>query len=209
MTTPDALARVRDADLSALDHADVPFEMIVERLNLSRSQAHSPVYQVMINLQDTQDVRFDMAGTAVELIEQHRDLTDLDLSVSTLPQLETLSAAARAAPRSPCRRASRARRGHASWWPTPRTPPPCSPPRVWLLPYWRRGSGGRRRFVHGHRATREMIPRHTGPRVQRQGVGIRRPKRASLRGRLASEGPAANLGTVARRGASGASQEAG
>jgi len=88
-------------------------------------------------------------------------------------------------------------------------PPPCSPPRVWLLPYWRRGSGGRRRFVHGHRATREMIPRHTGPRVQRQGVGIRRPKRASLRGRLASEGPAANLGTVARRGASGASQEAG
>ncbi|MEV5392256.1 amino acid adenylation domain-containing protein, partial [Nocardia farcinica] len=43
---------VRDTDLAAFDHALVPFEQLVDALNPVRSQAHSPLYQVALTLQN-------------------------------------------------------------------------------------------------------------------------------------------------------------
>ncbi len=47
-TVAELLAQVRARSLAAYEHQDVPFEVLVERLNPTRSRAHSPLVQVVL-----------------------------------------------------------------------------------------------------------------------------------------------------------------
>ncbi|WP_194813675.1 non-ribosomal peptide synthetase [Nocardia sp. XZ_19_385] len=97
----DLLHRVRDADLDAFAHADVPFERLVEVLNPARSQAHHPLFQVMISVQnhpvrvlelpglriDAEDVdagiaKFDLQFTLTETHTETREPAGITLSVN-------------------------------------------------------------------------------------------------------------------------------
>src|SRR5262249_26848594 len=74
-TVAELLAQVRGRSLAAYEHQDVPFEVLVERLNPTRSLTHPPVVQVVLAWQN-------FAGPDTDLVA---GLALGDLRVSPLP----------------------------------------------------------------------------------------------------------------------------
>lgn len=64
-TFADLLAQVRRRSLSAYEHQDVPFELLVERLKPTRSMAHHPLVQVVLAWQNFGWQAGDAAGLSL------------------------------------------------------------------------------------------------------------------------------------------------
>ncbi|WP_323746773.1 amino acid adenylation domain-containing protein, partial [Catenulispora pinisilvae] len=65
-TFAELVDRVRDSDLSAFGHQDVPFERLVEVLNPARSMARHPLFQVMLAFQNASAADLAMPGLTVQ-----------------------------------------------------------------------------------------------------------------------------------------------
>ncbi|MEN8649781.1 amino acid adenylation domain-containing protein [Streptomyces sp. 21So2-11] len=80
----DLLARVRETDLAAYAHQDVPFEQLVDRLKPARSLARHPLFQVSLMLHNNEEARFELPGLRVdpEPVAARTTKFDLTLSVS-------------------------------------------------------------------------------------------------------------------------------
>ncbi|MFE4460285.1 amino acid adenylation domain-containing protein, partial [Nocardia tengchongensis] len=75
----DLLGRVRRTDLDAFDHADVPFEQIVDRLVTRRSQARHPVFQVMLAFQNLEPVRLELPDLELSMVDLPTSVSRFDL----------------------------------------------------------------------------------------------------------------------------------
>jgi amino acid adenylation domain-containing protein/non-ribosomal peptide synthase protein (TIGR01720 family) len=65
-TFSELVEQVRETDLAAFSHADVPFEAVVERLNPARSVARNPLFQVMVGYHGVADDWLGLTGLTVE-----------------------------------------------------------------------------------------------------------------------------------------------
>ncbi|MBT2387145.1 non-ribosomal peptide synthetase [Streptomyces sp. ISL-11] len=78
----DLLARVRETDLAAYAHQDVPFERLVDALAPARGLAHHPLFQVMLALQNAPQGAPELPGLTVADRAVSTGACRFDLSLS-------------------------------------------------------------------------------------------------------------------------------
>ncbi|MER7758044.1 amino acid adenylation domain-containing protein, partial [Kitasatospora sp. NPDC097643] len=88
----ELLERVREVCLEAWAHQDVPFELVVERLNPVRSGGRHPLFQVALVLQNAEEARFELPGLRVRAESLATGTSKFDVTVSLS---ETFDAAGR------------------------------------------------------------------------------------------------------------------
>ena len=84
-TFAELVGRVREADLGAYAHQDLPFEHLVEALSPARSLARNPLYQVMLtfqNIPEDQQATWDLPGLRATPMGTHIGGARFDLAVT-------------------------------------------------------------------------------------------------------------------------------
>ncbi|MFE3188838.1 amino acid adenylation domain-containing protein [Nocardia sp. NPDC059240] len=78
----ELLAEVKDADLAAFAHADLPFERLVELLNPARSTARNPLFQVLLAFQNLPDASLELPGLRVGAADFEASTSQVDLQLA-------------------------------------------------------------------------------------------------------------------------------
>nr|MDZ8289082.1 amino acid adenylation domain-containing protein [Nostoc sp. ChiSLP01] len=81
MTLQALLEQVRQVTQNAYDHQDLPFEMLVEELQLERNLDRNPLVQVMFALQNAPTNPWDLPGLSVEKMPWGLDAVRFDLEI--------------------------------------------------------------------------------------------------------------------------------
>ena len=81
-TFRELVGRVREVALGAYLHQDVPFEKLVEELQPDRHTSHSPLYQVMFELQNAPLGGLELPGLNLELLAAENATAKFDLTLN-------------------------------------------------------------------------------------------------------------------------------
>jgi amino acid adenylation domain-containing protein len=84
MTANELLSSVRETTLKALARQEVPFEVVVESVQPERGLSYSPLFQVMLNLDNTPPKAFRLGKLAVERILADNGTAKVDLQISLM-----------------------------------------------------------------------------------------------------------------------------
>ncbi len=75
------LAQVRETTLSAFAHQDLPFEKLLEELQPPRTLAHTPLFQVFLNVLNFPAMAAQLPGLSLELLAPHEVSAKFDLTL--------------------------------------------------------------------------------------------------------------------------------
>ncbi|WP_282785930.1 non-ribosomal peptide synthetase, partial [Nocardia sp. CC201C] len=81
-TFAQLLTTVREADVRAFAHADLPFERLVDELNPVRSQAHSPIVQALLTFEHRDDTVVRLPGLEVSGFPIENTAAQFDLALA-------------------------------------------------------------------------------------------------------------------------------
>ena len=87
----ELLERAREVTLEAFAHQDLPFEKLVEELRPRRSLSHTPLFQVMLNLQNAPRAAPELSGIALSPAGVATTTAKLDLTISVTPDEDGLA----------------------------------------------------------------------------------------------------------------------
>ncbi|MGW5153257.1 amino acid adenylation domain-containing protein, partial [Rhodococcus koreensis] len=88
-TFAELLADVRETDLAAFSHADVPFERLVEVVNPSRSTGRHPLFQVMLTFQNLGQATLELGDLSVSGVDFDVDIAKFDLQLTLMEQFDS------------------------------------------------------------------------------------------------------------------------
>ncbi|MEE2035538.1 condensation domain-containing protein, partial [Rhodococcus chondri] len=78
----DHLHRTREIDLSAFGHTELPFEKLVDALAPTRATDHSPLFQVVLEFQNTERAHLDLPEVTVDALDTDLEVAKFDLQLS-------------------------------------------------------------------------------------------------------------------------------
>ncbi|MGU3435723.1 amino acid adenylation domain-containing protein [Actinomycetes bacterium M1A6_2h] len=86
------LEHVREQDLAAFAHADVPFERLVEVIDPPRSRSRHPIFQVMLAFQNLEQAHFELTDLRLETLEFDLGVAKFDLQFTLVDSVSPLGA---------------------------------------------------------------------------------------------------------------------
>ncbi|MFJ5455657.1 AMP-binding protein, partial [Pectobacterium jejuense] len=78
----ELLEQIRERALDAYAHQALPFEQVVETLQPTRSLSYSPLFQVMLSLNNTPAQALTLPGLELSVVERPQRSTHFDLTLS-------------------------------------------------------------------------------------------------------------------------------
>jgi amino acid adenylation domain-containing protein len=86
----ELLWRVKESALAAYAHSDLPFEKLVEEIRPERRLSQTPLFQVMLMVQNIEMDVPQIEGLSLELLELHSGTAKFDLTISVIEKKEGL-----------------------------------------------------------------------------------------------------------------------
>ena len=85
------LKRQREVALGAYANQDLPFEKLVEEIQPERSLSHTPLFQVMLALQNAPAEEVRLSGLSLRVLERQAGTAKFDLTMIVMEKAEGLS----------------------------------------------------------------------------------------------------------------------
>lgn len=81
-TFRELLGRVREVTFEAYAHRDLPFELLVSRLQPERKANTTPLFQVWFVLDNTPARQFELPGVTISQVDSGREVSQFDLTLT-------------------------------------------------------------------------------------------------------------------------------